>query len=266
MVGTDGRGISPSQEPARGHPQGHERPSSEVSASHIQCDAVAGGRALCGGSRLQQQRSVGSKHSAGSTLWDHPLPQGQPPSRAGEELSLLSLLPWSRSGEVTAVLGPLLQGEAPASFQRGEAKLILPCAGPWGAEPRGSTHTWLPPASPFDGENDGRMCPLATPSASVLGAGVCPLVEVRIRPVSHSAARGPGRCHDSLQNARRDSSSPGHRGETGTEQGGDVHDAGVCPGRDGFSGASSEPRGCLSPVRLQRPCPCRGTWGLCCPL
>lgn len=40
-----------------------------------------------------------------------------------------------------------------------------------------------------------------------------------------------------------------------------MHDAGVCLSRDGFSGASSEPRGCLSPIRLQHPCPCRGTWG-----
>lgn len=34
----------------------------------------------------------------------------------------------------------------------------------------------------------------------------------------------------------------------------------------GGSGASSEPRGCLSPIMLRRRCPCHGTWGLCCPL
>lgn len=44
-----------------------------------------------------------------------------------------------------------------------------------------------------------------------------------------------------------------------------MHDDGVCPGRDRGSGASSEPHQCLSPVRLQHPCPCRGMWGLCCP-
>lgn len=174
--------------------QGHECPSPEVSASHIQCEAVAGGQRwrFCGGSRLLQQRSMGSKRSAGSTIQDHLLPQGQPPSRASAELSLVSLLPWSHSGEVTVVLSPLLQGQTPASFQRGEAKLILPGAGPWGAEPGGGTCARLPPASPFDGENNGQTCPSATPPGSVLGAGVCPLVEVRFPPVACSPARSPG--------------------------------------------------------------------------
>ena len=44
-----------------------------------------------------------------------------------------------------------------------------------------------------------------------------------------------------------------------------MHNAGPYPGRDGGSGASPEPGGCLSPIRLRRPCPCRGTRGLCCP-
>lgn len=42
-MGTNGRGMSPSQEPASDPPQGHKCPSLEVSASHIQYDTVAGG-------------------------------------------------------------------------------------------------------------------------------------------------------------------------------------------------------------------------------
>lgn len=41
--------------------------------------------------------------------------------------------------------------------------------------------------------------------------------------------------------------------------------AGCRAGTRGGSGASSEPRGCLSPTRLQHCHPCHGTWGLCCP-
>lgn len=60
--------------------------------------------------------------------------------------------------------------------------------------------------------------------------------------------------------------SPGvQRGSRGTEQSGDGHNTGVCPGGDGGSEASPEPRGRLSPIRLWRPCPCCGTWGLRCP-
>lgn len=91
-------------------------------------------------------RGAWGQNTAQGPLEDYPCPKDSHLPVSGP--LLMSLLPWSRSGEVTVVLGPLLQGQAPASFQRGEAKLILTGAGPWGARPRLLL-------LPFDGENDG---------------------------------------------------------------------------------------------------------------
>lgn len=72
--------------------------------------------------------------------------------------------------------------------------------------------------------------------------------------------------HDSLQNARRDGSPPGASGETEAQsEAGTCTMPRVCPDRDGGSGGITRATRLPDPIRLQRPCPCHGTQGLCCP-
>lgn len=110
------------------------------------------------------------------------------------------------------------------------------------------------------------MCPLAVPPGSARGWGLAPGGGQDLTRIPLSYPRP-------LRVATIPCKMPGgwliprvQQGNRGTDRSGDVHSTGGCLGRDGGAAASPEPRGCLSPIRLRRPCPCCGTWGLCCPL